>query len=95
MIKSTFEEAFSQEWIDKNITDPTNDFVILCKVIPWEILVKDLSQLYSKTNGRFGKSMQVVVAVLILSKLQLLGDQKGIKQIQENRYYQYFCNVPD
>lgn len=95
MIQTTFTEGFSQEWIDKNITDPTNDLVILRKIIPWEILVLKLSKFYSGTKGRFGKPIRVVVAVFILSKLRLLSDEDVIKQIRENRYFQYFCNVPD
>ena len=95
MIKDTFIESFSQEWIDNNITDPTNDLVIIRKIIPWEELIKQLSQFYSKEGGRIGKSIRVVVAVLLLSRLRLLSDKNVVEQIKENRYYQYFCNVPD
>jgi len=57
--------------------------------------IKQLSKFYNKEDGRFGKSIRVVVAILILSKLRLLSDIKVIEQIWKNRYYQYFCNVPD
>jgi IS5 family transposase len=95
MIENTFNDNFSQEWIDKNITDPNNELVILKEIIPWEKIVKELSQFYSKIKGCYGKPIRVVVAVLILGKLRHLSDENVIKQIQENRYYQYFCNVPD
>jgi IS5 family transposase len=95
MIKNTFNEAFSQDWVDKNIVDPTNELVLFRKIIPWEKLVKQLSQFYSKKKGCVGRSIRLVVAILILAKLRRLSDQKVIEQIRENRYCQYFCNVPD
>jgi len=95
MIENTFNDNFSQEWIAKNITDSNNELVILREIIPWEKIVKELSQFYSKTKGCYGKPIRVVIAVLILGKLRHLSDENVIKQIQENRYYQYFCNVPD
>jgi Transposase domain (DUF772) len=36
-----------------------------------------------------------LIAVSILARLRQLSDRKVIEQIQENRYMQYFCNVPD
>jgi len=68
MINNTFTEAFSQEWVKKNINDPTNEIVILRKIIPWEKMTKQLSVFYSETQGPFGKSLRMVVAILILSK---------------------------
>ena len=47
MINNTFTEVFSQEWVEKNITDPTNELVILSEIIPWEKITKQLSQFYS------------------------------------------------
>ena len=95
MIESTFTESHSLEWVKANITDPTNELFILRKIIPWQIIIKPLSQFYDDNKGRLGISLRIVVAVLILSKLRGLSDEKVVKQIKENRYYQYFCNVPD
>lgn len=95
MINNTFTEVFSQEWIEKNIKDTTNELVILREIIPWEKITKQLSQFYSDMQGCYGKSLRIVVGVLILSKLRMLSDEKVVQQIKENRYYQYFCNVPD
>jgi IS5 family transposase len=36
-----------------------------------------------------------MVALLILSRLRSLGDRPVVAQVKENRYMQYFCNVPD
>lgn len=42
-----------------------------------------------------GGSIRTIVAVLIVAKLQLLSDRMVVAQVKENRYIQYFCNVPD
>jgi len=44
MIEYTFEEAFSPEWINKNITDPTNELVILRQVIPWQMIILNVAR---------------------------------------------------
>jgi IS5 family transposase len=36
-----------------------------------------------------------MVALLILSRLRSLSDEKVVERVKENRYMQYFCNVPD
>lgn len=42
-----------------------------------------------------GTSLRTVVAVFIVAKYRLLSYRFVIKQVKENRYIQYFCNVPD
>jgi len=95
VIKSSFEEAFSKEWVETQITDSTNELVILRQVIPWQAIITQLTQFYDDNTGRSGKSLRVMVALLILSRLRSLGDRPVVAQVKENRYMQYFCNVPD
>jgi IS5 family transposase len=95
MIKSDFEEAFSKEWVETQITDSTNELAILRQVIPWQTIMDQLTTFYSNNSGRMGKSLRVMVALLILSRLRSLSDREVVKQVKENRYMQYFCNVPD
>ncbi len=95
MIKTEFEDAFSTEWIESNITDRTNELVILRQIIPWDKIIKKLATFYDKLKGPIGKSIRVVVAIFILNRYRLLSDRKIMAQIKENRYIQYFCNVPD
>jgi len=95
MIESSFEEAFSKEWVETQITDWTNELVILRQVIPWQAIISQLTQFYDDNSGRSGKSLRIMVALLILSRLRLLGDDPVVAQVKENRYMQYFCNVPD
>ena len=95
MIESRFEEAFSEEWIQTQITDSANELAVLRQVIPWQAIITQLTQFYSNNSGRSGKSLRVMVALLILSRLRSISDDKVVKQVKENRYMQYFCDVPD
>jgi len=95
VIKSSFEEAFSKEWVKTQITDSMNELVILRQVIPWQAIITQLTQFYDNDSGRLGKSLRVMVALLILSRLRCLSDRPVVAQVKENRYMQYFCNVPD
>jgi IS5 family transposase len=95
VIESSFEEAFPKEWVGTQITDSTNELVILRQVIPWQAIISQLTQFYDDNSGRSGKSLRIMVALLILSRLRSLGDRPVVAQVKENRYMQYFCNVPD
>ena len=95
MIESNFEEAFSKEWVETQITNWDNELVILRQVIPWQDIISQLTQFYDNNGGRLGKSLRVMVALLILSRLRSLSDDQVVEQVKENRYMQYFCNVPD
>jgi IS5 family transposase len=95
MIESSFKEAFSKEWVKTQITNSANELVILRQVIPWQAIITQLTQFYSSNSGRLGKSLRVMVALSILSRLRSLSDDKVVEQVKENRYMQYFCNVSD
>ena len=95
MIKSTFEEAHTQQWIQQNISNSTHDLVILRQVIPWARIIQRLIRFYEADKGRFGKSLRTMIAILIVAKLRRLSDRQVVAQVKENRYIQYFCNVPD
>ena len=95
MIERTFTETFSEKWIKQNINASTNEFVILRKIIPWQKMTSRLSKFYSNKKGRQGKSLRLLIALVIVSRLRLLSDEKVVQQAKENRYIQYFCNVPD
>ena len=95
MIQSTFEEAFSQEWIERNIKNPIHELAIIRQIIPWDKLVKRLSQFYHKSKGPMGKSIRIMVALSIVARFEKLSDREVIEQVKENPYIQYFCNVSD
>jgi len=95
MIEYSFEEAFSKEWVQTQITNWDNELVILRQVVPWQSIITQLTQFYDDNSGRSGKSLRIMVALLILGRLRSLGDRPVVAQVKENRYMQYFCNVPD
>jgi Transposase domain (DUF772) len=95
MIAQTFEDVFSPHWVATHIIDPAHDLVILRHIIPWQPIIDHLVPFYDNQKGRMGHSRRTLVATLLVSRLRQLSDRKVIKQLQENRYMQYFCNVPD
>ena len=95
MIDTEFQEAFSAEWVKIHVPDTQHELVILRKVIPWKALVQKLSSFYHSEKGRKGISLRIVIAIFILQFLRHLGDRIVKKAIKENRYMQFFCNIPD
>lgn len=95
MIVQTFEDAFCPEWIQTHLANPTHDLIILRHIIPWQSIMERLVPFYNPHRGRLGHSLRTLVATSILARLRHLSDRKVIKAIQENRYMQYFCHVPD
>ena len=95
MIAHTFQEAFSAQWIKANLKNLTHDLVLLHRLIPWQPIIDRLTPLYHPDKGRNGQSLRTTVAVSIVARLRQLSDEKVIEQVKENRYMQYFCNVPD
>ena len=95
MIQATFDEAHSSEWIKTHILDPTHELVILRQVIPWQGIIDRLISFYDPQHGRLGASLRTLIALLIVAKVRQLSDREVIQQVKENRYLQYFCNVPE
>lgn len=95
MIAQTFEDVFSPQWVETHIIDPTHDLVILRHIIPWQAIIDQLVPSYNSHKGRVGRSLRTLVGVSIVARLRQFSDRKVIEEIQENRYVQYFCNVPD
>jgi hypothetical protein len=95
MIRNTFDEGFSEEWVEANISNSVHELVIIRDIIPWEKIIGRLSRFYSDGSGPFGKSLRIMIALLIVMKYRDLSDREAVEQVKENRYIQYFCNVPD
>jgi IS5 family transposase len=95
MIAQTFEDAFSPHWVKTHIVNPTHDLVILRDIIPWQSIIDQLVSSYNPTKGRKGRSLRLLVGTSIVARLRQLSDREVIQQMQENRYLQYFCNVPE
>lgn len=95
MIGKTFEEAFTPEWIETNVQDGANELVVIRRIIPWDAIIGKLVKFYDDKAGANGISLRIMAAILILSRFRKLSDREIVKQIKENRYMQFFCNVPD
>ena len=95
MIAQTFDEVFSPQWINTHLSHRTHDLIILRQLIPWQSIMDGLVPFYNLSQGRTGCALRTLVAVSILARLRQLSDRLVIDHIQENRYMQYFCNVPD
>ena len=95
MIAQTFQDAFTPAWVQTHLTNPTHELLILRDLIPWQSILARLVPHYHSHKGRIGHSLRLLVAISILSRLRHLSDRQVIASIQENRYLQYFCNVPD
>jgi IS5 family transposase len=95
MIAQTFQEAFSTEWIKTHLPNRTHDLLILRRLIPWQRIIDGLVPFYNAKKGRTGCNLRTLSAVCVLARLRDLSDCKVIEHIQENRYMQYFCNIPD
>jgi transposase, IS5 family len=95
MIAQTFDEVFSLQWINTHLSHSTHDLIILRQLIPWQLIIEGLVPFYNLKQGRTGCALRTLVAVSILARLRQLSDRNVIEHIQENRYMQYFCHVPD
>lgn len=94
MILKKNSEAFSEQWVKSNINDPTQEFIILRKIIPWQKIIDKLAGYYNDKKGRKGTSIRTIIAIFIVAKFRFLSDRMVVNQVKENRYIQYFCNVP-
>ena len=95
MIAQTFDEVVSPQGVNTHLSHPTHDLIILRQLIPWQPIIDGLVPFYNLKSGRTGCALRTLVAVSILARLRQLSDRQVIEHIQENRYMQYFCHVPE
>ncbi len=95
MITNIIEEAFTPERVANNISDPAHQLAVLRKIIPWQEITDGLIPFYSGSVGRNAVLPRTFSALLIIKKLRGLSGRETVSQTKENRYIQYFCNVPD
>jgi IS5 family transposase len=95
MIAQSFQDGFCPEWIQTHLSDATNELITLRHIIPWQAIINRLVPFYNAEKGRTGQSLRTMVATSLMARLRQFSDRRVIKEIKENRYIQYFCNVPD
>ena len=76
--------------MDKNnINDLTNEFVILRKITPWQIITNKLTYHYNDSKGCMGNPFRTVVGSFIVLRFQLFSDRTVVNKVKENLYIQY------
>ncbi len=95
LIARTFQYAFTPDWVQTHLTNPTHELMILRHLIPWQRILERLVPHSHSQKGRLGHSLRLLVALSILSRLRHLSERQVLARIQENRDLQSFCNVPD
>jgi len=84
MLYTTFEEQLNHK----------HPLFVLANKIDWTLFEKEFHPYYSEAMGRPGKSIRLMVGLILLKHLRDLSDESLIEQWQENAYYQYFCGMP-
>lgn len=69
---------------------PTNRWVVLSQVIPWDDLAKVYHRQMSSDLGRGSVNTRLVIGVLIIKHMLKLDDREVLATLQENVYLQYF-----
>jgi transposase, IS5 family len=95
MIAHTFQDAFCPQWVQTHLPDPTHELMIWRRIVPWQSIMDRLTPFYHTHKGRQGQALRTTVAIAIVARLRQLSDRNVIGAVKENRYIQYFCNVPD
>jgi hypothetical protein len=84
-----FEHPFDRE------LDPSNRWVVLSRLIPWDELYNDyVKQTGSSGAGRRPVNPRIVLGALIIKYMLNLDDRETVDQISENIYMQYFLGYP-
>jgi hypothetical protein len=95
MIAHTFQDAFSAQWIKTHLPNRNHDLIIFRQLIPWQAIIDGLAPFYNPQKGCQGCDLRTLSAISMVARLRDLSDRQDIESIQENRYMQYFCKVPD
>jgi IS5 family transposase len=74
--------------------DPSNRWVKLGQIIPWDGLAEVYYQGLSAKQGRPSKDARLVIGAVIIKHKLCLSDEETVRQIQENPYLQYFVGFP-
>jgi transposase, IS5 family len=94
MIRDTSEKQLSlpgfETPFEQNL-DPTNRWVKLAEVVPWDAMVEAYYSTMSADQGQPSKPARLIVGAVIIKHRQKWGNEEVVQQIQENPYLQYFC----
>lgn len=69
---------------------PSNRWVVLAEVLPWDDLAQVYHRQLSPIMGRGSLNTRLVIGVLIIKHMLKLDDREVLATLQENIYLQYF-----
>ena len=76
--------------------DPTNRWVKMSKLIPWEAFEEQYAALFNNPReGKPAKSARMAIGALIIKKRYGLSDEDVVEEIRENPYLQYFLGFAE
>ena len=82
-----FKHPFEQQ------LDPSNRWVIMAQMVPWDSMVSIFRKPMSSTRGRGSVDLRHVLGALLVKHIEGLSDEDTIQYIQENIYAQYFIGL--
>lgn len=84
-------DAFKTPFIAQ--LNPTNRWVVLAKLIPWDQFAQIYYQHLDKDKGRKALDARIVIGAMIIKHLLKLSDRESIAIISENPYMQHFLGL--
>ncbi len=72
-----------------------NRWVIKSKLIPWDEIEGDYSDLFPSNTGTVAKPARVAFGALVIKETLGLTDEETVEQIRENPYLQYFLGYKE
>lgn len=73
--------------------DTNNRWVKLAKIIPWEQIENDYTDLFPSNTGSVAKPLRMALGALIIKERCGYTDRETVEQITENPYLQYFIGL--
>ena len=76
-----------------NQLNPKHELLLLSKLIPWETLEEEFSEIYID-NGKGGqppKPVRLMIGIMLLQNMHNLSDEMVVRTWVENPYWQHFC----
>ena len=72
---------------------PSNRWVIMANLIPWEEFEEEYAAQFSTQMGAPAKSFRMALGALIIKEKLGISDRETVEQIRENPYLQYFIGL--
>ena len=76
--------------------DPTNVWVKLAGIIPWEVFEEEYEAAFEgTTTGNPAKPARMAIGTLVIKERYRFSDDDVLEEIRMNPYLQYFIGLPE